>query len=102
MDINPDNNKDTFQGRGVKIVELQEQILFLTKEIIELKKTFEYQKVVSNQEFQKTIEVSNKLELIQNNLKDFLKTIEKSPREVVFDKEVLTLYINGMINGTLK
>jgi hypothetical protein len=76
MDINPDNNKDTFQGRGVKIVELQEQVLFLTKE---------------------RIEVSNKLELIQNKLKEFLKTIEKSPREVTFDKEVLTLYVNGML-----
>jgi hypothetical protein len=74
LDMNPDNNRDTFQGRGVRIKELEEQVLFLTKEMID----------------------------IQSNLKDFLKTIEKSPREVTFDKEVLTLYINGIINRTLK
>ena len=48
------------------------------------------------------VELREQLETTRNQLKDFLKTIEKSPREVVFDKEVLTLYVNGIINGTLK
>ena len=39
MDMNPDNNRDTFQGRGHRIKELEEQIEQLKQKLLETEQT---------------------------------------------------------------
>jgi tmRNA-binding protein len=39
MDINPDNNRDTFKGRRVRIKELEEQIEQLKQKLLETEQT---------------------------------------------------------------
>ena len=63
----------------------------------ELKKTLEYQKLVGDAEFQKMIEIRQKLESVQDKLKEFLKDLETSPQQVSFEKEVLVKFISEMI-----
>jgi len=63
----------------------------------ELKKTLEYQKLVGDAEFQKMIEIRQKLESVQDKLKEFLKDLESSPQQVSFEKEVLVKFISEMI-----
>jgi sulfite reductase beta subunit-like hemoprotein len=39
MDIKPDNNRDTFQGRGIRIKELEEQVEQLKQKLLETEQT---------------------------------------------------------------
>ena len=39
MDINPDNNRDTFQGRGIRIKQLEEQVEQLKQKLLETEQT---------------------------------------------------------------
>lgn len=66
----------------------------------ELKKTLEYQKLVGDAEFQKMIEIRQKLESVQDKLKEFLKDLESSPQQVSFEKEVLVKFISEMTEAS--
>jgi hypothetical protein len=39
VDINPNNNRDTFKGRGVRIKELEEQVEQLKQKLLESEQT---------------------------------------------------------------
>ena len=64
MDINPNNNRDTFRGRGARIEFLERQLHF-----------------------------------IQNNLKNLLSDIEKSPQIITFEKDTLVRFIKEQIEA---
>lgn len=66
----------------------------------ELKKTLEYQKLVGDAEYQKMIEIRQKLESVQDKLKEFLKDLESSPQQVSFEKEVLVKFVSEMIEDS--
>lgn len=63
----------------------------------ELKKQLEHQKLVVDQEYQRMIDLRQKLESVQDKLKEFLKDLENSPQQVSFEKEVLVKFISEMI-----
>ena len=82
-DMNPENNRDTFQGRGVQIQQYKEALEKTKKNMMEMERDL----------YLKINELEIQLESIRDRLADFREELKNSSDKVIFDKETLVKFI---------
>ena len=82
-DMNPENNRDTFQGRGVQIQQYKDALEKTKKNMMEMERDL----------YLKINELETQLESIRDQLADFREELKNSSDKVIFDKETLVKFI---------
>ena len=82
-DMNPENNRDTFQGRGVQIQQYKDALEKTKKNMMEMERDL----------YLKINELEIQLESIRDRLADFREELKNSSDKVIFDKETLVKFI---------
>jgi|LakMenEpi03Aug12_release.lakeMendotaPanAssembly.Ray.scaffolds.fasta_scaffold203207_6 hypothetical protein len=82
-DMNPENNRDTFQGRGVQIQQYKDALEKTKKNMMEMERDL----------YLKINDLEKQLESIHDRLADFREELKNSPDKVSFDKETLLKFI---------
>jgi len=82
-DMNPENNRDTFQGRGVQIQQYKDALEKTKKNMMEMERDL----------YLKINDLEKRYESIRDALKEFREDLENAPGKVYYDKETLKKFI---------